>query len=98
MLVRAHARARVRLHARTYARKYTHWDPHLEMHTDAERASPGGRATWSGVRNNLQSINHHVHPPTPLRKIFEQSLQLIGVVLIDGALEMVDDLRAPCCF
>jgi hypothetical protein len=100
----AHTRmkARVHTHTHTHAHTCTHRRAHTLAHTRAklECAQVHGLPVPSARRRkrHLQFINEEVDPPAPCWEVFEQSMELSGVIIVDGPLDIVDDLRTPCCF
>jgi hypothetical protein len=91
-----------------------HMQTHAQRERERERKRKGdARArshTWECAsarvtsprrterKRNLQFINDKVDPTAPCWEVFEQSLELSGVIIVDGPLDIVDDLRTPCCF
>jgi hypothetical protein len=68
---------------------------HVRMRGSARVTSP---KRTERKRNSQFIKDEEVDWPAPCWEVFEQSLELSGVIIVDGPLDIVDDLRTPCCF
>jgi hypothetical protein len=105
MFVRVHANgARLHMHACLRAHTLTLTCTHTDKETRAHAGTVRGSARVTSPKRTERKRNSQfikdadVDWPAPCWEVFDQSLELSGVIIVDGPLDIVDDLQMPCCF